>query len=415
MNRSTVCESNRDGMSGSTQIRLAVLTNILSPYRIPFFNELARESAIDLKVFYVAEQERNRVWKTYFEEIRYVYEIIPGIHFRAGGSRTFHINWGVSQVLRKFAPDVVVVGTDLLSTPSSWIALAYARKYRVPLIRYEAQHNYRSDISELKKYLYRFYYRSCRAFFVYSRLTEIYLTAMGIPGERIANGFNVGDTSFFKNQIDHVRSEVIASGEREKYPPVLFLFVGELTRRKGFHLLLEAFSEAQLPDAGLVVLGEGPLRKEEERFFLNRPNANIFFHGFKQRNELVRFFAMADIFVLPSLYDPASIVLSEALHCGLFTIGSIYDGSAWNFINSQENGIIIDPKNINELRQALIIAAEKIRTSRINRETIVSSMREYTVKMYAHRLANLVKKCVGTLQLLPRATPSSMNNSGRGA
>jgi glycosyltransferase involved in cell wall biosynthesis len=387
-------------MFESTQIRLAVLTNILSPYRIPFFNELARESGIDLKVFYVAEQEKDRVWKTYFDEIRYVYDIIPGIHLRAGGRRTVHINWGVSHRLRKFAPDVVVVGTDLLSTPSSWTALAYARRYRVPLIRFEAHHNYKSDISELKKNLYRYYYRSCRAFFVYSRLTEIYLTTMGIPDERIINGFNVGDTSFFGNQIEHVRSEVIASGERGKYPPVLILFAGELIRRKGFDLLLKAFVEARLHDAALVVLGEGPLRKEAEEFLLNRPNVNIIFLGFKHRDEAVRIFAMADVFVLPSRYDPASIVLSEALHSGLFTIGSIYDGSAWNFIKSKENGIVIDPKNINEFRQALIIAADMIRTSRINRKTIASSMREYTVKMYANRLADLVKKVYLTAEII---------------
>jgi hypothetical protein len=48
--------------SHSGRLRLAIVTNILSPYRVPLFNHIAAQPDVDLRVFLRAETEPNRHW-----------------------------------------------------------------------------------------------------------------------------------------------------------------------------------------------------------------------------------------------------------------------------------------------------------------------------------------------------------------
>ena len=61
----------------------------------------------------------------------------------------------------------------------------------------------------------------------------------------------------------------------------------------------------------------------------------------------------ADIFVLPTVYEPWGLVIGEALACGLPVITSALAGAA-DLITPGENGILLeDPRSVTELTQAL--------------------------------------------------------------
>ena len=53
-------------------------TEIISPYRIPVFNQLAAYSDIDLKVIFASETEGLRLWRVPKEQIQFAYEVLPG-------------------------------------------------------------------------------------------------------------------------------------------------------------------------------------------------------------------------------------------------------------------------------------------------------------------------------------------------
>ena len=58
--------------------RLVILTEIISPYRIPLFNCLAQKAAVDLHVIFLSENDPDlRQWRVYKEEIRFSYEVLP--------------------------------------------------------------------------------------------------------------------------------------------------------------------------------------------------------------------------------------------------------------------------------------------------------------------------------------------------
>jgi hypothetical protein len=66
---------------------VTILTEIISPYRIPVFNALAKREGIDLKVIFLSETDPAlRQWRVYKNEIQFSYEVLPAWRFRAGGS-----------------------------------------------------------------------------------------------------------------------------------------------------------------------------------------------------------------------------------------------------------------------------------------------------------------------------------------
>lgn len=377
-------------------MKVFVLTNIIAPYRIAFYNALSKIIDVDLLVCYVAEQEHNRSWISYKEEMHYRFNILPGFHLPCGHNRTVHVNYGLSYNLNKFQPDVIVTGTDIISTPASWSALIWARRRKVPIIRYEGQHILNSS-RYIRNLLYTIYYRFCDSFFVYSFKSVIYLQNFGISPSKVVNGYNVGDTARVCKISAQLRSQSCIEIERDSYPPIIFLFAGQLITRKGIDLLLSAWDKAAIHDAGLVLVGDGPLRNIVLEYSKNPKESRIYSLGFLQRDQALRLFAMANIFVLPTRGDPASIALGEALHSGLFCIASIYDGSTSNFIINGLNGLSIDPLVPDSLRNALVIAADWVRQSGADsRSTVQKTMDNFTVEHYASRLANLARSLLRT-------------------
>jgi glycosyltransferase involved in cell wall biosynthesis len=92
--------------------------------------------------------------------------------------------------------------------------------------------------------------------------------------------------------------------------------VGRLTRSKGFDLLIEAFARARLPQARLVILGEGRERSRLTR----RRIAGVSLPGF--RPNIKDYYQAFDLFVSPSRREPLGRVLLEALDAGTPVVAS---------------------------------------------------------------------------------------------
>src|SRR5262245_34499494 len=89
-------------------MKLAVVTNILTPYRLPLF-EYFGESTRDCTVLLQAEHEANRHW--HLPPATFTIDVLPGIHFRPTGAEVpIHLNYGILRRLRRLQPDIVLSG-----------------------------------------------------------------------------------------------------------------------------------------------------------------------------------------------------------------------------------------------------------------------------------------------------------------
>ena len=88
-----------------TRIRVAVVTNIPTPYHIPVYDLLSDVHDFDVRVFYFAEREFDREWV--LPEPRVESMVLPSstLHWRG---RDIHFSRGVWRELDRFRPDVVV-------------------------------------------------------------------------------------------------------------------------------------------------------------------------------------------------------------------------------------------------------------------------------------------------------------------
>lgn len=128
---------------------------------------------------------------------------------------------------------------------------------------------------------------------------------------------------------------------------VVVLFVGRLVPQKRPQDLLAAFERAVAGASSgakklaLVLVGEGELRAELENYVCARGLQNVLFAGFRNKVELPNFFALSDIFILPSgLGETWGVVVNEALCFGLPVVVSDLVGSGPDLVKPGENGFI---------------------------------------------------------------------------
>lgn len=156
--------------------------------------------------------------------------------------------------------------------------------------------------------------------------------------------YNSVDTVRFSPNLREHRS-VIRTKHNIPENATLFLFVGSGFDRKGVGPAIEAL--ARLPEScHLLVVGKDKhatrYQAKAQALGLNR----VHFAG--PQLDTRPYYGAADIFVLPTLYDPLSNAVLEALACGLPVITSHKCG-AGEIVSAQSAGFLNDARNIADL------------------------------------------------------------------
>ena len=131
-------------------------------------------------------------------------------------------------------------------------------------------------------------------------------------------------------------------------PPMVFLYAGALTARKGVPILLAAWKRASLgPRAELWLSGSGHLPPS-----ITKPKG-VRLLGKLSRSELADAMRRAHVFVFPSLFEGLAQVQVEALATGLPVIGTVSSG-AEDLVHPGETGFVLTAGSIDELANCLL-------------------------------------------------------------
>jgi glycosyltransferase involved in cell wall biosynthesis len=148
--------------------------------------------------------------------------------------------------------------------------------------------------------------------------------------------------------LDAFRSVFARPDER------LLLYVGRLDPEKGVQTLLDAFGRlaAARRELRLVVVGEGKLRPglQQEAAGLGL-GERVTFLGYVAPPALAAVYRMAEVVVVPSLYEPFGLVALEAMASGTPVVASSAGGLAE--IITEEVGLLVPPGNAEALAQAI--------------------------------------------------------------
>ena len=193
------------------------------------------------------------------------------------------------------------------------------------------------------------------------RLSEAYVQSLGVPSARITRGHMVADTdrlATLRKSINPVERERL----RRSWPSakVVFLYVGQVIKRKGLEPLLRAWQifERKAPGEGtLVVVGCGPEEVALEAYVESAELRHVVFAGQVDYDGLVPYYAAADAFVIPTLEDNWSLVVPEAMACGLPILCSKYNGCWPELVQEGRNGWVFDPLDEQGTKETLSKAA----------------------------------------------------------
>lgn len=132
-----------------------------------------------------------------------------------------------------------------------------------------------------------------------------------------------------------IDNSFIKSCDRNLNNTIKLIFVGRLEASKGLELLLLAISKLRDLDIKLAVCGIGSLQKYFKDLSAKLKIEHIInWLGFIENSKVIELYKENDIFVFPSLKEPAGIAVIEAMASGLPIICVNYGGPSYS-VNEQ--------------------------------------------------------------------------------
>jgi len=168
-------------------------------------------------------------------------------------------------------------------------------------------------------------------------------------------GDNFPETS---TDVDAIRQRALANG------PLQILVAGNVIRRKGLHVLIQALRELPTEDFQVTVAGRLDMEPEyvkrvQKCIRAAQLQERVILMGPVQGESLADLYQRHHLMVLPSAYESYGIVYVEAQQFGLPVIGTTV-GAAGEIINHGDNGYLITPED----PQALAVLLQKLHDDR---------------------------------------------------
>jgi len=173
----------------------------------------------------------------------------------------------------------------------------------------------------------------------------------GLDRTKINTIYNGVDLDYFEGTPDYpkIKNEFLQRGER-----ILIGAVGRLVAEKGLEYLLTAIPKVlkRFSEARLLLVGDGPLRKDLERIVIDLDlTGKVTFVGF--RSDIKEILSSLDILVLPSLLEGFPMIILEAMAMAKPIVASDIPGIREQIIDGK-NGILVPIKDSNTLAAAII-------------------------------------------------------------
>ena len=334
-------------------------------YRLPFYNRLNELFNGEFYVIYSPKRYCGR--ERLLDKIKAVlgknalpYENEPmfDVHTRSfnhfsEGHQQIPFPFGLLRRIRKVRPDVLITEGFFQWTP---FVVLYGFLFRVPVFMgYERTLHTERNSGKIRKWHRQFTDWFIKGYLVNGSETKKYLLSIGVKESKIHIGGMSADSEGLRNGIASLSADEkeVMLAKYKKDNGIVFLFCGALIERKGVEPLLKAWKKyTQVhPNDTLLMVGGGELESKLRKEFGAIPT--VFIEGRKEYSEVCKYYAIADVFILPTIEDNWSLVIPEAMSCGLPVATSIYNGCHSELIHEGENGTTFDTFNEDSMIQAL--------------------------------------------------------------
>ena len=401
--------------------KLVIVAPTCFYYQVSLFRQLANHPRIDLTVYFCSEealhahdvQEMYGVDQDWGDES----ELLDGYQhkfLRNSSPRPSYLIWpyglmnfSIWKEIRDNRPDVVVLMSWMNVT--WWVAIAACLRYKVPFL-YMTDANVQREMDGprwkkwIKKlFLEKFVFKLATGFLCAGTANRMLYQFYGVPEEKLVPfAYSWGYESHLrvwdvlKLRRGELRNELAIPDEKN----LVFLYCGRLSEEKNFLDLLKAYDQVNCPNKSLNIVGDGDLRESFQDYVIKHGVDSVQFRGFQSRNEIGKYYATADLLILPSKRDTWGIVVSEALCYALPVITSDQIGAARDLVRDGDNGFTYPSGDVaalasrlqqfvdltEEERRLMGLSSRRLIENWVNRD-LVQSLDHYFDYIYSDQFA----------------------------
>ncbi len=339
------------------------LTNIPSPYRVGFFNELGKHCELTVLFEKRGSDERDSSW------LNFATECFQAV-FLEGKSL------GVAEA---FCPSVIkwinrdydhIVVTNF-SDPTGMLAIATLKAKRISY-EIESDGAFAGSGKGPKELLKKWLLSSAKRYFSTADEHDKYYLTYGAVKEQIVR------YPFTSLSEKDVLEAPVSDAEKQELRKKLCmnedkvaLAVGQFIHRKGYDVLIKA--SAYRKDIGVYIVGGTP-PKDYLDLAAQCGASNVHFVEFKKKDALAEYYKAADVFIHPTREDIWGLVVNEAMGYGLPVITTDRCIAGGELINSGNCGRIIPSDSVDQLRSAI----DSVFESGIDSSKILKRISKYT-------------------------------------
>ena len=383
--------------NNTTTTRIALLTNIVSPYRKPLFAALGNTPNWELRLYIDAHSEFDRDWSVELDQlpIEHTRSLSWTRTTRTPGPTPFeqkltlHLPFGLPLQLFKFRPQAII-SVELGCRTA--LAALYARCTGAKLIIWSYQSRVSSHQSWLRKQWRSLLFKQATTVVGMGTQAREVLTTWGVPDGKIINAPNAADHQTIIDRINATQAEANILALKKRYAPAqkMAIVVGRLVPLKGTEQILNAWN--RLPadiraEWKLIFIGSGPLQPLVE----DQDPSEIEWAGSASPEAMADWYACADLHIFPSCGDTWGLVVNEASICGTPSLCSVHAACCDDLIDEGKTGFKIDLATPDAADTQLRTALKHPELPLIGRaaQTAIS---DYTIENMANGLRNAVSR-----------------------
>lgn len=353
------------------KVKLGYLVSHPIQYQAPLLKLIAAQPWVKLKVYFCSDFSlKDYSDEGFGKKIKwdvpltdgYDYSVLPSLAFSNELSFFKPVNYGLkSHLIKDGIQCLWIHGWGYWSHVN---AVRIANKLNIPvLMRGESGFHVGTEnqIKQKIKNIYlKYVFKKISGFLsIGSRNTEYY-RAFGVPDEKIYDVPYAVDNKYFQNKVEASQDDVekIRNEFNIKKDIPVFLYASKLSERKCILDLLSAYSQLsidgkQAPAAYLLIVGDGEEFEKAEAVIKSLQWDTVKLLGFKNQSELPSYYALCDVFVLPSKREAWGLVVNEVMNASKSVVVTNEVGCADDLVLHGENGYVYQAGNIKELSALL--------------------------------------------------------------
>ncbi|WP_313304613.1 glycosyltransferase [Empedobacter sp.] len=329
------------------QKKYIFIQNILTPYRISFFNELEKKG-FDFEVYYMREKEDDRDWIIDYKKIKYKYFLDNKGFYKMKGRYHFHFNPRLLFRVIKNRNSEFILGGSWNDLNVIFICILNRIKLVKTNSHFWSEANYLTigaiNDNKFKFYLRKFVFHSFKKGFVLcpGMMTKITFDKWKIKNENFVISPNTIDENLEQSNEIYLKNNSSL--------PVFFTPARIVENIKGLINFFENIGDLNCRKAIFKIAGDGPDKKKLRDYVIsNNLENNIILLGFCNSDEVKNNYGESNAFFLPSFSDQSPLSLVEALAFGLPVLVSDRCGNHFEAV-SKENGILFNPHDPKDIR-----------------------------------------------------------------